>query len=137
MLRKILIANRGDVTVRVIRTRRKMGILTVAVFSDTNRTASHAQMVDETVHIGPSPATDSYLPIDRILDAVRPGYGFLSENPNFPETYEKSGIKFTGPSSQAMQLMSVKIRVPQTGIIRLPFDRDAPVAAGDMLAVMK
>ena len=91
MFKKILIANRGEIACRVIKTARKMGIKTVAVYSDADRGALHVQMADEAIHIGPSPAAQSYIVIDKIMaaikesgaEAVHPGYGFLSENMNF------------------------------------------------------
>ena len=96
MITKLLIANRGEIACRVIKTARKMGIATVAVYSDADREALHVRMADEAVHIGPSPAKDSYLQIDRIIaackqtgaQAVHPGYGFLSENAKFAEALE-------------------------------------------------
>jgi acetyl/propionyl-CoA carboxylase alpha subunit len=105
---KILIANRGEIACRVIKTARKMGIATVAVYSDADRKALHVRMADEAVHIGPSPAAESYLVMDKIIDAckstgadaVHPGYGFLSENPEFARRRKKEGITFIGPAPE-------------------------------------
>src|SRR6187431_238377 len=104
MFRKILIANRGEIACRVIRTARRLGIRTVAVFSDADAHARHARLADEAVHIGPAPARDSYLDIARILDAatktraqaIHPGYGFLSENEAFARACAEHGIVFIG-----------------------------------------
>jgi len=117
MFKKILIANRGEIACRVIKTGRKMGIKTVAVYSDADRNALHVQMADEAVHIGPSPAAQSYIVIDRIMaavretgaDAVHPGYGFLSENKNFAAALEAAGVAFIGPPSPAIEAMGDKI----------------------------
>jgi propionyl-CoA carboxylase alpha chain len=117
MFKKILIANRGEIACRVIKTARKMGIATVAVYSDADRNALHVKMADEAVHIGPPPANQSYIVIDRILDAIRqtgaeavhPGYGFLSENMNFAAALEKMGVVFIGPPSPAIEAMGDKI----------------------------
>jgi propionyl-CoA carboxylase alpha chain len=117
MFDKILIANRGEIACRVIKTARKMGIKTVAVYSDADRDALHVRMADEAVHIGPAPSSQSYIVIDNILaaigqtgaDAVHPGYGFLSENPAFAEALEKAGIAFIGPPVGAIQAMGDKI----------------------------
>ena len=117
MFEKILIANRGEIACRVIKTCRKMGIATVAVFSDADRRALHVQMADEAVHIGPPPAAESYLRIDEILRAVRetgaeavhPGYGFLSENPAFAEALAAEGVAFIGPPRAAIEAMGDKI----------------------------
>ena len=114
---KILIANRGEIACRVIKTARKLGIKTVAVYSDADREALHVQMADEAVHIGPPPAAQSYLIIDKILDAVRqtgaqavhPGYGFLSENIKFAEALKAEGITFIGPNPRAIFAMGDKI----------------------------
>ncbi|KQX38228.1 acetyl/propionyl-CoA carboxylase subuit alpha [Devosia sp. Root436] len=116
-IQKLLIANRGEIACRVIKTARKMGIATVAVYSDADREALHVRMADEAVHIGPSPAKDSYLQIDRIIaackatgaQAVHPGYGFLSENPKFAEALEAAGIIFVGPPVKAIEAMGDKI----------------------------
>lgn len=113
---KILIANRGEIACRVIKTARKMGIATVAVYSDADRKALHVRMADEAVHIGPSPANESYLVIENILkaakdtgaDAVHPGYGFLSENPDFVRACEKADITFIGPAAESMEAMGLK-----------------------------
>ncbi|MEZ5912284.1 MAG: acetyl/propionyl/methylcrotonyl-CoA carboxylase subunit alpha [Paracoccaceae bacterium] len=117
MFKKILIANRGEIACRVIKTARKMGIATVAVYSDADRNALHVQMADEAVHIGPPPANQSYIVIDKIMDAIRktgaeavhPGYGFLSENMKFAEALEKEGVVFVGPPSPAIEAMGDKI----------------------------
>ena len=115
-IKKILIANRGEIACRVIKTARKMGIATVAVYSDADRKALHVRMADEAVHIGPSPAIESYLVIEKIIaaaiesgvDAIHPGYGFLSENPDFVRACEKAGITFIGPSAESMEAMGLK-----------------------------
>ena len=100
MFKKILIANRGEIACRVIKTARRMGIQTVAVFSDADRDALHVEMADEAVHIGPPPAAESYLVMEKIIEAckatgaeaVHPGYGFLSEREAFPVALQKAGI---------------------------------------------
>ena len=117
MFKKILIANRGEIACRVIKTARKMGIKTVAVYSDADRSALHVKMADEAVHIGPSPAAQSYIVIDKIMaaikatgaEAVHPGYGFLSENMNFAAALEAAGVAFVGPPSPAIEAMGDKI----------------------------
>ncbi|RJL12101.1 acetyl-CoA carboxylase biotin carboxylase subunit [Paracoccus siganidrum] len=117
MFKKILIANRGEIACRVIKTARKMGIATVAVYSDADRNALHVQMADEAVHIGPSPANQSYIVIDKVMEAIRqtgaeavhPGYGFLSENMKFAEALEREGVVFIGPPSPAIEAMGDKI----------------------------
>jgi propionyl-CoA carboxylase alpha chain len=117
MFKKILIANRGEIACRVIKTARKMGIKTVAVYSDADRDALHVEMADEAIHIGPPPAAESYLLMDRIIDAckktgaeaVHPGYGFLSERESFPIELQKNGIVFIGPNPKAIAAMGDKI----------------------------
>ncbi|MCC1480650.1 acetyl-CoA carboxylase biotin carboxylase subunit [Roseibaca sp. Y0-43] len=117
MFKKILIANRGEIACRVIKTARKMGIATVAVYSDADRHALHVQMADEAIHIGPAPANQSYIVIDKIMDAIRqsgaeavhPGYGFLSENMKFAEALAKEGVAFIGPPAGAIEAMGDKI----------------------------
>lgn len=117
MFKKILIANRGEIACRVIKTAKKLGIATVAVYSDADRDAMHVRMADEAVHIGPSPSAQSYIVIDKIIDAIRktgadavhPGYGFLSENAAFAQALEKEGVAFIGPPVGAIQAMGDKI----------------------------
>ncbi len=117
MFSKILIANRGEIACRVIKTARRMGIRTVAVYSDADRNALHVEMADEAVHIGPAPANQSYIVIDRIMDAIRqtgaeavhPGYGFLSENKAFAQALQAEGVAFIGPPAAAIEAMGDKI----------------------------
>ncbi len=117
MFKKILIANRGEIACRVIKTARKMGIKTVAVYSDADKDALHVEMADERVHIGPPAAAESYLIIDKIIDAckqtgaeaVHPGYGFLSERAAFAEALKANGIVFIGPNVTAIEAMGDKI----------------------------
>ena len=117
MLKKILIANRGEIACRVIRSAQRMGIATVAVYSDADAGAPHTLMADEAIRIGPAPAAESYLVVDAILaaikesgtDAVHPGYGFLSENAAFVKALGKAGITFIGPKADAIAAMGDKI----------------------------
>jgi propionyl-CoA carboxylase alpha chain len=117
MFKKILIANRGEIACRVIRTARRMGIKTVAVYSDADARAPHVKMADESVRLGPPPASESYLKAELIIDAckttgaeaVHPGYGFLSERTTFAEALEKAGITFIGPPPKAIAAMGDKI----------------------------
>jgi len=117
MFEKILIANRGEIACRVIKTARKMGIKTVAVYSDADKDALHVRMADEAVHIGAAPSAESYLIAERIIDAckktgaqaVHPGYGFLSENANFSSALDQAGIAFIGPGNKAINSMGDKI----------------------------
>lgn len=117
MFKRILIANRGEIACRIIKTARRMGIATVAVYSEADREALHVEMADDAVLIGPSPATESYLAIDKIIDACRrsgaeavhPGYGFLSERAEFVRALEKAGIVFVGPNAKAVAAMGDKI----------------------------
>ena len=117
MFDKILIANRGEIACRVIKTAKKMGIKTVAVYSDADRDARHVRLADESVHIGPAPSRESYLRMDRIIEAckqsgaqaVHPGYGFLSENEEFSRKVEEEGITFIGPKHYSIAAMGDKI----------------------------
>ena len=117
MFKKILVANRGEIACRVFKTAKAMGIGTVAVYSDADRDALHVQMADEAVHIGPAASAESYLVIDKIIDACRqtgadavhPGYGFLSENSTFRDALDEAGITFIGPGKKAIESMGDKI----------------------------
>ena len=116
MFKKVLVANRGEIAVRVIRTLHEMGIAAVAVYSEADRAALHVRMADEAWPIGPAPARESYLDMNRVLDAARksgaeaihPGYGFLSENPEFADACTRAGIVFIGPPASAMRAMGSK-----------------------------
>jgi len=122
MFKKILIANRGEIAVRIIKACQEMGISTVAVFSDADRLSLHVQIADEAIGIGPPPAMESYLDMDRIIqaaqktgaDAIHPGYGFLAENAAFARRCEKEKIVFIGPNSDALELVGDKVRSRQT-----------------------
>ncbi|MFM9152923.1 MAG: acetyl/propionyl/methylcrotonyl-CoA carboxylase subunit alpha, partial [Methylocystis sp.] len=117
MFRKILIANRGEIACRIMKTAKRMGIATVAVYSDADADALHVEMADEAIHLGPPPAAQSYLLIDKIIDAckksgaeaVHPGYGFLSERAAFAQALADAGITFIGPNIRAIEAMGDKI----------------------------
>src|SRR3569832_599666 len=117
MFKSLLIANRGEIACRVIKTAKRMGLRTIAVYSDADREALHVTMADEAVHIGGAAARDSYLIIDKIIaackqtgaEAVHPGYGFLSEREAFPVELKKHGIVFIGPNPGAIAAMGDKI----------------------------
>ncbi|MBX3159812.1 MAG: acetyl-CoA carboxylase biotin carboxylase subunit [Deltaproteobacteria bacterium] len=121
-IRRVLVANRGEIAVRVMRTCQERGVSTVAVYSDADRLAPHVQLADAAVHIGPPPSAQSYLVIDKILeacratgaDAVHPGYGFLSENEDFADACAAAGITFIGPSADAMRRMGSKTEARKT-----------------------
>jgi acetyl-CoA carboxylase biotin carboxylase subunit len=116
MFKKILIANRGEIAVRIVRACREMGIRSVAVYSDVDRASLHVRLADEAYGIGPAPSRESYLVIDKIIgaaryagcDAIHPGYGFLAENPALPRACDKAGIVFIGPSAEAMEKLGSK-----------------------------
>jgi len=132
-LTKILIANRGEIALRVMRTCRAMGISTVAVYSDADAQALHVRFADEAAHIGPAPSRDSYLNIEKIIEAARrtgaeaihPGYGFLSENADFAEACEAAGVTFIGPASDVIRKMGSKNRARQ-----IMSDAGVPVVPG-------
>ena len=136
MFRKILIANRGEIAVRIIRACREMGIATVAVYSETDREALHAQLADEAICIGPASSQESYLNIERILsaaiaskaEAIHPGFGFLSENSRFVELCEKCNVKFIGPSAEVINKMGnkseAKRTMKQAGVPTVPGTED-------------
>ena len=133
MIRTLLIANRGEIACRVIRTARRMGIETVAVYSDADAHAPHVRQADEAIRIGPAPATRSYLDIDAVLaavaatgaDAVHPGYGFLSENADFAEACAAAGCIFVGPTAAAIRAMGSKIQAK-----KLVLEAGTPVVPG-------
>ncbi len=133
-IRRVLVANRGEIAVRVMRTCRERGIETVAVYSDVDRLAPHVQIADHAIAIGPAPASQSYLVIDKILaacrasgaDAVHPGYGFLSENEDFADACAAAGITFIGPSAEAMRKMGSKTEARKTVMAA-----GTPVVPGD------
>ncbi|MEK6779658.1 MAG: biotin carboxylase N-terminal domain-containing protein, partial [Candidatus Deferrimicrobiota bacterium] len=117
MIHKVLIANRGEIAVRIIRSCREMGIKTVAIYSTVDKDAMHVRMADQSVCVGPPESSESYLNVPSILsaieitdaDSVHPGYGFLAENPAFAEICENYGVKFIGPSSEVIRRMGDKI----------------------------
>lgn len=133
MIRKLLIANRGEIAVRIMRSCREMGISTVAVYSEADRTSMHVRYADEAYLIGPAPSSESYLKVEKIIDvarkcgadAIHPGYGFLSENAEFARICGKEGIIFIGPSPHAIATMGDKITARQTMI-----DAGVPVVPG-------
>jgi propionyl-CoA carboxylase alpha chain len=147
MFKKILIANRGEIACRVIRTARRMGILTVAVYSEADKDARHVTMADEAVPIGPPPSAQSYLQIERIVkackdtgaEAVHPGYGFLSENAAFCAALEKEGIVFIGPKTHAIQAMGDKIASKKLALAArvstIPGHNDAIATPDDAVAI--
>jgi len=121
-IKKILVANRGEIAIRVMRSAKEMGIATVAVYSDADKLLPHTSYADEAINIGPAPASESYLVQEKIIaackttgaDAIHPGYGFLSENADFAKKAEKAGITFIGPSPRAISLMGDKLTSKQT-----------------------
>ncbi len=132
IIERVLVANRGEIALRIMRTVRKMGLGTVAVFSDPDAGAPHVQFADVGARIGPGPAKDSYLRFDAILeaarrtsaDAIHPGYGFLSENPDFAQAVIDAGLIFIGPTPKAIRAMGLKREakalVAQRGVPLVP-----------------
>ena len=116
-INKLLVANRGEIALRVMRSARELGIKTVAVYSEADRNALHVRFADEAVCIGPPPSSESYLRMTKIIDAakqtgaqaIHPGYGFLSENEDFADLVEKSGLIFIGPSAKSIEVMGSKL----------------------------
>ncbi len=147
MIKKILIANRGEIACRVIKTAKKLGIATVAVYSDADANALHVKMADEAVHIGPAPSSQSYIVIEKLLDAinktgadaVHPGYGFLSENAAFAEALEKAGVTFIGPPVGAIQAMGDKITskklAAEAGVSTVPGHMDLIADADEAVRI--
>jgi len=147
MFKKILIANRGEIACRIIRTARRMGIATVAVYSEADAEALHVRAADEAVHIGPAPSAESYLRIDRIIEACRktgaeavhPGYGFLSERAEFAEALAAAGIVFIGPGLDAIAAMGDKIAAKRlahaAGVATVPGHLDTIADAGRAAAI--
>ena len=117
-MKKILIANRGEIALRVMRSAKEMGINTVAIFSEADRTSPHVKYADEAVCVGPAPSSESYLNVDKIIevckelsvDAIHPGYGFLSENADFARRLSNENITLIGPSAEAMEMMGDKLK---------------------------
>ena len=122
MLKKVLIANRGEIAVRIIRACREMGIRTVAIYSEADKNALHVQLADEAICVGPAPSSKSYLNVKAILeaacltgaDSIHPGFGFLSENPNFAKICQETGIKFIGPDYKLIELLGNKSKAKET-----------------------
>jgi acetyl-CoA carboxylase biotin carboxylase subunit len=149
MIKKVLVANRGEIALRVMRSCREMGILTVAVFSAADRTSQHVRYADEAYHIGPAPSSESYLNMEKILevakkcqaDAIHPGYGFLSENAKFSARCRQEGIIFIGPTPEVIQTMGDKITARETmvksGVPVVPGTNDKLVTDEQALEVVR
>ena len=145
MIRKILIANRGEIAVRIIRACREMGIASVAVYSEADRESLHTQLADEAICIGPAASADSYLSMERVLsaaitsgaDAIHPGFGFLSENSKFAALCEQCGLVFIGPKAEVIQKMGHKSQarntMSQAGVPVIPGTTDPVYHAKDGL----
>src|SRR4030088_1573406 len=133
LFNKVLIANRGEIAIRVMRACRELGIATAAVYSDADRNAIHVRYADEAHHIGGAPPAESYLQLDRIVkvahdcgaEAIHPGYGFLAEKAAFPDACEAAGIRFIGPPASAMRAVSSKLAARQLAV-----DNASPVTPG-------
>ncbi|MDI6850920.1 MAG: acetyl-CoA carboxylase biotin carboxylase subunit [bacterium] len=149
MFKRVLVANRGEIAVRVIRALRELGIESVAVYSEADKDSLHVEMADYAICIGPAPSKESYLNFSRILsaaeiagvDAIHPGYGFLSENPDFAELVEASGFVFIGPSSSSIRLMGDKIEAKRTmkrvGVPILPGTEDPVTSFEEAVRVVR
>jgi acetyl-CoA carboxylase, biotin carboxylase subunit len=149
MIKKVLVANRGEIAVRVMRSCREMGILTIAVYSDADRKSMHVRYADEAYHIGPSPSVQSYLNIEKIIDtakkcgadAIHPGYGFLSENERFAQRCADEGIIFIGPSPYAISAMGDKItarkHMSKAGVPVVPGTKDKITDDKEAIKIIK
>src|SRR5438552_10979230 len=149
MFKKILVANRGEIALRILRAARELGIETVAVYSEADRDSLHVRFADEAVCIGPPPSSASYLHIPRIIsaaeitaaDAIHPGYGFLAENANFAEICAVSGFRFIGPPPETIKLMGDKIAARQAmraaGLRILPGSEGAVASDDEARAVAR
>lgn len=145
-IKKVLIANRGEIAVRIIRTCKRLGIETVAVFSEADRTSPHVIMADQAICIGLPPSRESYLNMDKIIraakesgaDAIHPGYGFLSENDQFAQAVEKAGIIFIGPSAHSMRIMGNKLEAKRAAKqFNIPMVPGTDTAIGDIKEAIK
>ena len=149
MIKKVLIANRGEIAVRIIRACRELGIETVAVYSEADRDALHTKLADEAICVGPAPSSESYLSMDRIIsativtgaDAIHPGFGFLSENSKFAELCEKCNITFIGPNSKVIASLGNKQEARNTmiraGVPVIPGSNEAVYDAATGASVAK
>jgi acetyl-CoA carboxylase biotin carboxylase subunit len=149
MFRKILIANRGEIAVRILRACRELGVRAVAVYSDADRAALHVRLADEAYPVGPSPSRESYLAIEKIIgvaryagcDAVHPGYGFLAENPGLARACAEAGVKFIGPSPEAMERLGSKTAARQlarqVGVDTVPGTLDSIERLEDVLEIAR
>ena len=148
-IRKVLVANRGEIAIRIMRSCREMGIDTVAVFSDADRTSLHVRYADEAYNIGPAPSWESYLNMEKIIetakksgaDAIHPGYGFLSENSAFSRLCRKEGICFIGPSPESIEMMGDKIsarkKMIEAGVPVVPGTTDKVTSEAEAIRQIK